>query len=348
MCLHIGASPFTGLTRRPARQTFTTVFLWIQVAFCLAGHADAAQSREPIYSLALASMSVSTAGNVLIPQVRGLYDGLEEAGYTEGSNLVVHKIHGVNEPAMRAALQDALRHSINAIVATSAMETAIAKQLSSTIPIIFAPARDPIRLGFVESYARPGGNLTGVSYSRNFDDSAKQLAVFAQTLPMMKRVTVLYAPATTSTETLDAVKRISGPLKLELTIMPTNSNVDAEQAVRAVSKANADGLFLVCSATFRASKDLTNITQPKRLPLFGCTGQHVADEGALMTYTPDIYFLGYRAAWYVDRVLKGFKPNDLPVGVPDRFETVINLATAKSLGIKIPPEKLILADKVFQ
>ncbi len=287
--------------------------------------------------------------DVILPQVRGLYDGLEEAGYVEGKSLIIQNIRAENSDRLRAQLTDLARQKIDVIVATSANETTVARQVTSKIPIIFIPAIDPVGMGFVKSRARPDANLTGLSFTRGVDDSGKQLAVFKQIVPAMRRVTMFYdgQPMThTSPAIIESAHRVAAKLKLELLQQAASSPVDAAHILH-ISNKITDGIFLICSATFRGLKPLADRAAEKRLPLFGCTATQVAEEGALMTYSPDIYYIGYRGAWYVDRILKGARPEQLPVEAPTRFELAVNLKTSRRIGLAIPPEILILVDKVF-
>ena len=289
--------------------------------------------------------------DIVIPQVRGLYDGLEEAGYVEGKNLAIQHLRAEHADQLRDQLTDFVRQKIDVIVATSANETAIAKQVTSKIPIIFVPAIDPVRMGFVKSRSRPDANLTGLSFTRDVEDNSKQLAVFKQIVPAMRRVTMFYdgQPATrTSPAIIASVNRVAQNLKMQLLQQPASSSAEAAQILHGISNKTTDGVFVICSATFRGMKPLADRAAEKAVPLFGCTATQVAEEGALMSYAPDIYYIGYRGAWYVDRILKGARPEQLPVESPSRFELAVNLKASRRIGLTIPPEALILADKVFQ
>ena len=295
-------------------------------------------------------LGISKPG-VVLPQVRGLLEGLEEAGYVNGKNLIIEFIYGENAQRLRDQITNLPQQKVDAIVATSANETAIAKQITSTIPIIFVPAIDPVAMGFVKSRSRPNANLTGLSFTRDVEDNAKQFAVFKQIVPAMRRVTLFYdgqQMTNTSPAVLAAVERVARNLNIKLAKFSAGSTAEATQFLGHVSKGTTDGIFVICSATFRGIAPLADRAMKMATGVFGCTATQVAEEGALMTYAPDIYYMGYRSAWYVDRILKGAKPEQLPVEAPTKFELVINLKTAHRIGLAIPPEVLILADKVFQ
>lgn len=318
----------------------TFLFCW-----SLAIHGYAAQTHPRILIL-----EINTTVAV-IPQVRGLVDGLVEAGYVDGKNLTIQHIKVERADQLRDRLAHLIAKTVDVIVTTSARETAMAKQLTSAIPIIFVPAIDPVGMGFVKSRARPHANLTGLSFTRDAEDNGKQILMFKQIVPALRRVVTFYdgQPATrTSAAILASVNRVARSLKIELIQYPAISSAEAAQILLGMPQRAMDGVFVICSATYRGIKPLADRATEKGVPLFGCTTTQVAEEGALMTYTPDIYYMGYRGAWYVDRILKGAKPRELPVETPTKFELAVNLKTARRLGVKIPPEALILADRVFQ
>jgi putative ABC transport system substrate-binding protein len=252
---------------------------------------------------------------------------------------------------LRDRLKNLVRQRVDVIVTTSASETATARQVTSAIPIIFAPSVDPVRMGFVKSRAHPDANLTGLSFTRDVEDNAKQLSVLKQIVPSLRRVAMFYdaRPASETPGVVRAsVKRIAQRLGIQLIGHGVVANTDAVHILEQMPKGRIDGVFLICTGVFRGMKPLADAAARKGVPLFGCTASQVAEEGALMTYTPDIYLIGYRAAWYVDQILKGAKPAQLSVEAPSKLELVINLKTARALGLHIPPERLILADRVFQ
>ena len=290
-------------------------------------------------------------GDRVIPQVRGLHDGLEEAGYVNGKNINIQDIRAESARELHGLLSDAVRQEVDVIVATSAKEAAVAKQITRKIPIIFVPSIDPVGMGFVKSRAHPDSNLTGLSFTRGIEDNGKQLMVFKQVVPTLRRVITFHdgqIAAKTSSNVLAALNRVAQNLQIHVTLHPASSSADAVRFLDRVPRNAIDGVFVICNATFRRLGRLAERAAEKSASLFGCTTTQVADEGALMTYTPDIYYLGYRGAWYVDRILKGAKPHELPVEAPTKFELVINLKTARKIGVTIPPEVLILADRVFQ
>ena len=307
----------------------------------------------PSYAAQLPNVAVLAMGQEdrVIPQVRGLHDGLEEAGYVNGKNITIQDIRAASARELHDLLNEVVRKDVDVIVTTSAKEATVAKQTTRRIPIIFVPSIDPVGMGFVKSRARPDGNLTGLSFTRGVEDNGKQLLVFKQVVPKLRRVITFYdrqITTNTSSKVLAALSRAAKDLRIDITLHPSLSPADAVRFFDRVPHKAMDGVFVICNATFRRMGRLAERAAKTSAPLFGCTTTQVADEGALMTYAPDIYYLGYRGAWYVDRILKGAKPRDLPVEAPSKFELVINLKTARQIGVTIPPEVLILADRVFQ
>ncbi len=322
-----------------------TQWHFLLLIFLMTTYAYAGQKQPHVVVLGIAK------AGIVIPQVRGLLNGLEEAGYIDGKNVIIQVTQAENAQDLRDHLTKLAQQKIDVIVATSASETAIAKQVTSKIPIVFAPAMDPVSMGFVKSRSRPNANLTGLSFTRDVEDNGKQLAVFKQVVPAMRHVTLFYdghAATPTLPAVLASVKRVARNLNVQVADFPAGSAAEATQLLHRASKGTTDGIFLICRATFRGMAPLADRGANIGAPLFGCTATQVAEEGALMTYSPDIYYIGYRSAWYVDRILKGAMPEQLPVEAPTKFELVVNLKTAHRIGLTIPPEVLILADKVFQ
>jgi len=334
-----------------SREDSLTTFLWrlpVALYLLLANSSFGGDSSSQPYRLALLGIGKP---EVMLPQVRGLNDGLEEAGYVNGKNIAIHHLQNESVDELRERLKQLVRQGVDVIVAPSAGETAIAQQTTKVIPIVFAPSVDPVRMAFVKSRSRPDANLTGLSFTRDVQDNSKQLAVLKQIVPTMRRVTMFYDRRPTyepSVEVRASIERVARRLGIELTAAGVVSSADAVRALEQMPKGATDGVFVICTALFRGMKPLAFAAAHKGVPLFGCTTSQVADEGATMTYTPDLYLIGYRGAWYVDRILKGAKPEQLPVETPSKLELIISLKNARSIGLKIPPEQLILADKVFQ
>lgn len=318
----------------------------ILAVLLLAGAAEAAEKRQS----EAYRVGVFMTERPDLPQLKGLRDGLQEAGYIEGKNLILDLIVRKSHDGLRAVAHDYIKQRVDAIVTTGGAETAIVKEATDKIPIIFMPAGEPVRSGFVRSLASPGTNLTGLTFYTDLEANGKQLEVFKEVVLGLRRVVVLYdnrKENPTPAMSLAAVRKVAAHLALQLVEIPVKSVAETEKTVSSLSKETMSGVFIICGSLFSALKKIATIAIKKRLPLFGCGASQVAEERVLLTYAPDLYYIGYRGAWYVDRILKGAKPQHLPVETPTKFELVINLDTAKKIGLTIPPEVLIRADKVI-
>jgi putative ABC transport system substrate-binding protein len=289
----------------------------------------------------------------LQPQLNGLRDGLEELKYVEGGNLHWHPVDGRSEEEVRANLRSLLiRQRIDVMVALGTAETRVAKQLAPNLPLVFLPAADPIKSGFVRSLASPEANLTGLTFFIGSESAGKQLEVFKQVVPSLRQVGVLFdgrLSSPESSESWDRLAAVASWLGIQLIKLPVASIDEASNKVGSLVYLPASaGIFALCSGLFKDLEGLAAIAIKRKLPLFGCNAFQVAEQNVLLSYAPDLYSLGYRGAWFVDRIFKGAKPRDLPVETPRKFELVINNKTAGDLGLKVPSEILMLADRVFK
>lgn len=304
----------------------------------------AGQSKVPRIGILL-------VGTPDYPTLKGLLAGLKEAGYVAGKNFVLDLGVKSSYDEIRTVAKDFREKKVDIVVAFGETTTAIAMKEIPNTAIVFIHAIDPIGMGFVKSLARPGTNLTGLMSYSGVEMQAKRLEIFKEIIPSLRRVTVLYngLGAPHHTENLTAVRTAASKLGLALVEKPAKSAAEAEQALSAVSRDNADGTFIICSFLFDpAYKILAADAKQKRLPLNGCTISQVSKEGGLWVYAPDIFQMGHRGAYYVDRILNGAKPADLPIERPMKFELVINLKTAKALGLTIPESALSHADEVIE
>jgi len=282
-------------------------------------------------------------------QVKGLRDGLKEAGYVEGKNLRLNIPNVRTYDELRPIAKDYADKKVDIIVVYGGTATTIAKEATDKIPIVFIwGVSDPVQLGFVKSLARPETNITGLSSLTGPENIGKRLEHFKEAVPHLRRVALLYNARGENPSQgliLDAVQKTGPRLGLKLTEKPIKSSAEADQALLSLSKQNTDGIFIMGSGLFtEPCKKIIPVAIDKGLPLSGCE----AEQGALLTYEADGYRTGHRGAWYVDRILKGTKPQDLPVETPKYFELVINLKTAKQIGLTIPQPVLYRADKVIK
>ena len=292
-------------------------------------------------------------GSPDIPAMKGLRDGLKEAGYVEGKNLILDApaIETIDE--LRPIAKAYIEKKFDVIVASGATAPLIARELTQEIPIVFVGSSDPVGSGLVKSAARPGANITGVASATDVEVQGKRLEVFKEAVPTLRRVALFYNARGENpghAKSLALVQKVAPALGLKLIEKPVKSTADIERALASVSKDTTDGLFVICSSLFRDSiKKMAAVAMQKRLALTtGCTTPDITEQGFLLSYGPDRYRMGLRGAWYVDRILKGTKPQDLPVEAPTYFELVINLKTAKQIGLTIPPNVLARADRVIR
>ena len=298
----------------------------------------------------VSQVGVLTVGTPVL-LVKGLRDGLKEAGYIEGKNLVLDMPVKETYDELRPIAKVYIEKKVDVIVSLGGTSTLIAKELTREIPIVFVGAADPIAIGLVKSFSRPEANVTGVVGRAELEVHGKRLQTFKEVVPTLRRVAVLYnarGENPVHAKSLALIQKVAPNLGLKLTEKPVKSPADVEEALSSVSKGSVDGLFLICATLFRDSnKRIITVAIEKRLALMGC-GTDATEKGALLSYEADSYRIGRRGAWYIDRILKGTKPQDLPVETPTYFELVINLKTAKQIGLTIPQSVLYQADKVIR
>ena len=289
----------------------------------------------------------------LQPQVNGLRDGLEEIKYVEGENLNWQLIDGGTSEEIRTNLKSLLqRQRVDVLVTLGTAETNVAKEIAPKIPMVFLPAADPVKSGFVHSLANPGTNLTGLTFFTDSENLGKQLEVFKQVVSSLDKVGVLFDGRLKSPALTENWKRlavVASWLGIHLIELPVTSSAEASRKITSLpNPAMSAGIFVFCSGLFKDAEGLAAAATKRKLPLFGCNAFQVAEQNVLLSYAPDLYSLGYRGAWFVDRIFKGAKPKDLPVETPRKFELVINSRVAGDMGLKISPEMLMLADRVFR
>lgn len=275
--------------------------------------------------------------------------GLRELGYVDGRNLVIEYRWAEGKPErMRELAEELVRMKVDIIMAPSSVYTEAAKRATSTIPIVFMSHADPLRSGHVANLARPGGNVTGLSIMMT-ETNVKSLELFKEAVPGLSRVAVVWDPATPSHGPgLKAIEGAAPSLGLLIQSVPVRSDADYEAAFSAMVRNRADGVLVLSTPMFIArAKRLAELALTHKLPsLFG-PKDHVA-AGGLMSYSPDRRDLYRRAAIFVDKILRGADPADLPVEQPVQFELIINLKTAKTLGLVISQAMLTRADQIIQ
>ena len=275
---------------------------------------------------------------------------MRELNYMQGRNLRVKFAFASDQPERLAGLAgDLVRAGVDVIVTTSVRETRAARQATSTIPIVMTIAPDPVGEGLVNSLARPGGNVTGLT---NLVPGLRQkyVELLRDVLPSASRIAVIASPLnfTPESQLRRELDTAATTLGLSLSYVPVQSPDDFEAALTGARRAGASGIIAPYDpVTLRDRRKFVQLTLKHRLPGMYATREYI-DDGGLMSYGADPVDLRRRAAVIVDRILKGAKPADLPVEQPTKFELVINLKTAKALGLTIPQSLLARADEVIQ
>jgi ABC-type uncharacterized transport system substrate-binding protein len=281
--------------------------------------------------------------------IEAFVQGLGDLGYVEGRNLAIEYRWGEGKPdRMRALAEELVRLKVDVIVAPSSIYTEAAKQATSTIPIIFMSHADPLGTSHVTSLVHPGGNVTGLSLMMP-ETTVKGLELFKEIVPTLSRVAVIFDPATPSHgPSLKAADAAGPTLSLRIQPVPVRSATEYESAFSSIVRERVDGVLVLSTPLFIAgAKPLADLAIAQKLPsLFGPS--HNVQAGGLMSYSPHRADQWRRAAIYVDKILKGAKPADLPVQQPTKFELVINLKTAKTIGLTISESFLLRADKVIE
>jgi len=275
--------------------------------------------------------------------------GLRDAGYSEGRNVVIEWRSAKGDyDRLPALVTDLVQSKVDVIVVDSTVATQVAQRFTSTIPIVMALVVDPVGSGLVKSLAHPGGNVTGLSMMTT-ELNAKRLQLLQEVIPRLTRVAVLWNPDHPfHSKVVADLKLIAPSLSMELSFVGVRTPEQFGPAFSDVSRAQAQALYVVEDPIFFAHRmTLFKLASKARLPTIHEL-RRWPEQGALMSYGPDLHDLFYRAATYVDKILKGAKPGNLPVEQPTKFELVINLKTAKALGLTIPPSLLARADEVIQ
>ena len=272
--------------------------------------------------------------------------GLRELGYIEGQNIGIEWRFGrKNGPKLAAEL---VRANVDLIVTRGTRATRAAQKATSTIPIVMAGVGNAVSRGFVASLAKPGGNITGLT-TRSPDLADKRLELLKELLPNISRVALLRNASRMGTEEhLREAEVAARKLGLQLQSLEVRQPEDIETAFRAAEKGRAEALIVVAAGLGGAQRArIISLAAQKRLPIIASSDSYVR-AGALMSYSPDRSEQLRRAATYVDKILKGANPADLPVERSTKFELIINLKTAKQIGLTIPQEVLFRADKVIK
>jgi putative tryptophan/tyrosine transport system substrate-binding protein len=311
----------------------------------------AARAQQPTSNMPVITVINARKADVATALAAEFRKGLSQSGFTEGRDVVVeyHWLDGHYEDSA-AILEDAVRRRV-AVIATPANSpgSLAAKAATSSIPVVFGVSEDPVELGLVASLARPGGNVTGINFFASEID-AKRLGLMHELLPKAKRLAVLLNPANASTAdaTVKALGDTANSLGLELLYFKASTAGEIDAAFAAIVQAKADALFIAPDGYFASrSSQLATLVARDRLPSSDFV-RDAAEAGLLMssgTSVPDVF---RQAAIYCGSILKGTKPADIPVLQSTKFEFILNMQTARSLGIEVPPTLLARADEVIE
>jgi putative ABC transport system substrate-binding protein len=317
--------------------------------------AGAALLARPLAARAQRSAKIARIGflwdspSVFPDALDAFRQGLRDLGYVDGRNIAIEYRWAEGKPEkIQEFAEELVRLKVDVIIAPSSIYTRAAKRATSAIPIIFLSHADPIGTGHVASLARPGGNATGFTIVMT-ETNVKGLEMFKQAVPGLERIAVIFDPATPShAPSLKAVEAAGPLLGLRVIPVPVRSATEYEGAFATIVAERAGGVLILSTPLYTAgAKQLADLGLKHNLPSLYAPKQHVW-VGGLMSYGPDRADLYRRGATYVDKILKGANPAELPVQQPTRFELVINLQTAKAIGLTIPLGFLARADEVIE
>jgi putative tryptophan/tyrosine transport system substrate-binding protein len=307
----------------------------------------AAQPREKGFRVGYLSPG-SSADPARLRRFESFRQGLRELGYVEGQNITIESRWAEGKYDRYPALAgDLVRLKVDVIVTVGGAATQAAKQATRTIPIVMSVVIDPLGGGLVPSLARPGGNVTGLSVMTEL--VGKQLEVLKEVVPKLSRVAVLMNPANPgSLPQLREAEVAARALALRLQTLEARVPQEIDSAFAAITRERAGALVVLADAIFTNQvRQIAELAVKSRLPSIYGLREYV-EAGGLMVYSPNTLELERRAATYVDKILKGAKPANLPIEQPTNFDLVINLKTANVLGLTIPPSLLLRADQVVE
>ena len=314
----------------------------LAVSLALAPLSAEAQDKTP----RIGFLSNGTPTSAVL-QVESFLRGLRELGWIEGQTIAIEYRWAEGNPnRVPALLADLVQLKVDVIVLAGTTAVRAAAKMTSTVPVVFVSLADPVALGVVPSLARPGGNMTGLA--SEFEELiTKQLQLLKEALPKVSRVALLYHPDISS-PILTGAATAARRLGLAVSTLTVSGVTEFESAFKTARAERAGAIHVLPSPYFNAHRlRLIALAARYRLPAFYEFSNYVQD-GGFMSYGPSIDDMFRRMASYVDRILKGAKPSDLPIERPTKFELVINLKTAKALGLTIPPSVLGRADQVIE
>ena len=307
-----------------------------------------AQAQQPTKIHRIGYLSGNSPSSESV-RTDALRQGLRELGYVEGKNIVIEYRFAEGKLDRLAQLvAELVRLKVDVIVTAGTGATRTANEATSTIPIVMTQDPDPVRNGFVASLARPGGNITGLSTLQP-ELSGKRLELLKEIVPMLSRVAVLGTSTNASNaQSLRETELAAEAIAVKLQYLDVRNPKDIEAAFQAARKERADAVLVLGGPVLASQRThLADLAVKNRLPAIYWRSD-IVEDGALMSYAVSFIDLDRRAATYVDKILKGAKPADLPVEQPKKFEFVVNVKAAKQIGLMIPPNVLARADRVIK
>jgi putative ABC transport system substrate-binding protein len=327
------------------RRQFASLLASVVMALPCAAHAQRTEKMPVIGVLFHAANAEEEA-----PFRGPLREGFTNLGYVEGKNIVFEERYPDEQPERFYSLAaDLVRLKVDVLIAVSNLSALAAQRATSTIPIVFCPCTDPLYLKLVSSLARPGGNITGRSFMTD-DIIAKRMQILKEAMPNLSRVALLVNPNNVSDmrRAISDNQAAADRLHIAVEVVEAGAPEELERAFSTIAEGHFDAVIVAHTALYFIVRGrIAELALANGLPTLAPTGLF-AEAGALLAYGPHQPTLMRGCALYVDKILKGAKPADLPVQQPTDFELVVNLKTAKALGITLPPSILFQADKVIQ
>src|SRR6266508_177738 len=324
-----------------------TILSFSLLSFLVSASSQIAEAQQPT-KVPRIGFLFAGAPSAVMGRIKALRQGLQERGYVEGKNIVIEYRYGEGNLDRLLPIAAELVHlKVDVIVTGGPTDTRAAKQATTTLPIVMAQDSDPVGSGFIASLARPGGNITGLS-TLSPEISGKQMDLLKEILPKISRVAVVgnsIEPG--NPETLKETQLAAGGFGVQLRYLDVRGPEDIEIAFSAIKKDRANALIVLRNpVTSTHRKQIIDLAAKNRLPAMYVSPEWV-DTGGLMSYAPNADDTFRRAAIYVDKILKGPRPADLPVEQPTKFELIITVKAAKQIGLPIPQNVLARADRVI-
>ena len=323
---------------------FVVLFGGMLLALSFPAQAQQAKKAPSIGYLSTGSPSSSTQ------TIEAFRQGLHELGYAEGKNITIeYRFAEGREDRLRQFASELVRLKVDVIFVSATVATLATKNATTTIPIVFTIVDDPIAFGLIDSLGHPGGNITGLTSGAGPGLYGKRLELLKETFPRVSRVAVLWNPDDPgSVINMRGMETPARSLSLKLQSVEMRDPNDLQQAFSAMKRERAEALVTILGALVGSQRSrIVDLAAKSRLATMSAESRWT-EAGGLMSYGPDYADLYRRAATYVDKILKGAKPAELPIEQPTKFEFVINLKTAKQIGLTIPQSVLYRADKIIK